>query len=117
MWQNGWMQHIDLDEIRDELDEKEQDLRERIASLTQVSQPEEPISFGKRIGDGTTQAIQQAADVATAESLQQTLDEVEAARQRLDDGTFGRCVVCGVGIPAGGLEFRPWSATCVDHAQ
>ncbi|WP_296137105.1 TraR/DksA C4-type zinc finger protein [uncultured Tessaracoccus sp.] len=110
------MADLDLDEIADELEQKASDLRARIAELTRVVNADETISFGKRIGDGTTQAIQQMADTAAAESLHATLLEVEAAQQRLADGTFGRCTVCGKEIPAGRLEFRPWAATCVEHA-
>lgn len=116
LWDNALMDDIDRDEISEELQRKAEDLRDRISELTRVVNADETISFGKRIGDGTTQAIQQAADAATAESLHGTLLEVEAAMERLRDGTFGRCAVCGEQIPAGRLEFRPWSSTCVTHA-
>lgn len=111
------MDEFDVAEITEELELKAKELRRRIAELTKVTSADETISFGKRIGDGTTQAIQQAADAATAESLHATLLEVEAAQQRLADGTFGRCTVCDEPIPTGRLEFRPWSATCVKHAE
>ena len=110
------MEDINLDYIREELEQKAAELRERIGQLSAVTNADETISFGKRIGDGTTQAIQQAADVAAAEALHDTLLEVEAAQQRLVEGTFGTCSVCGKPIPAGRLEFRPWSTTCVEHA-
>lgn len=110
------MDDLDLDEIDAELAAKADDLRARISDLTRVVSADETISFGKRIGDGTTQAIQQMADTSTAESLQRTLNEVEAAQERLRAGTFGRCVVCGEPIPSERLEFRPWAATCVQHA-
>lgn len=115
-WHNALMDDMDLDAIAAELDLKAEELRTRIGELTQVVSADETISFGKRIGDGTIQAIQQMADTSTAESLQRTLNEVEAAQERLGDGTFGRCVVCGEPIPAERLEFRPWAATCVQHA-
>lgn len=110
------MDDMDLDELGAELDQKADELRTRIDELTTVVSADETISFGKRIGDGTIQAIQQMADTSTAESLQRTLNEVEAARDRLREGTFGRCTVCGEPIPRERLEFRPWAATCVEHA-
>jgi DnaK suppressor protein len=53
---------------------------------------------------------------ARAESLQRTLDEIGAARGRLDAGIYGRCVACGGTIPAPRLELRPFAATCVPCA-
>ncbi len=110
------MDHIDLEEVAAELEAKAADLRARIAELTKVVDADATIGFGKRIGDGTIQAIQQMEDTSAAESLQRTLNEVEAAQARLRAGTFGRCVVCDEPIPAARLEFRPWAATCVQHA-
>ncbi len=110
------MDDINLDDIATELDTKATELRARIEDLTRPPEAGATIGFGKRIGDGTTQAIQQMADASTAESLQKTLNEVYAAQDRLEAGTYGRCVVCHEPIPTGRLEFRPWAATCVEHA-
>jgi len=41
-------------------------------------------------------------------------DLVVAALQRLDAGTFGRCVECGMEIPAERLEDLPYTPYCVD---
>ena len=39
--------------------------------------------------------------------------QVEAALARLDDGTYGACVVCGEQIPDARLEVRPEAARCI----
>ena len=106
----------DLDDIATELQIKADELRARIQDLTRPPEEGATIGFGKRIGDGTTQAIQQMADTSTAESLQKTLNEIYGAQDRIEAGTYGRCVVGGEPIPEGRLEFRPWAATCVEHA-
>lgn len=111
------MEALNLAEIAVELNAKEADLRARIEDLTRPPEAGATIGFGKRIGDGTTQAIQQMADASTAEALQATLNEVYAAQDRLTAGTYGRCTVCGEPIPEARLAFRPWSATCVEHAE
>ncbi|PZU39234.1 MAG: hypothetical protein DI571_14860, partial [Arsenicicoccus sp.] len=43
------------------------------------------------------------------------LDEVRAALAAIEDGSYGRCAVCGEPIPGGRLEARPWAITCVRH--
>ncbi len=46
-------------------------------------------------------------------SLERTLEQVDQALGRLDDGTYGTCVHCGVAIPVERLELRPHAAGCV----
>lgn len=110
------MTDFDQDAVLAELDEKAMELRAKLAELTAPVDAETVIGFGKRIGDGTIQAIEQFTNTSTAESLNRTLQEVEAAQSRLADGQYGRCTVCDEPIPAGRLSFRPWAATCVQHA-
>lgn len=110
------MDELDLDEVAAELQTKAEELQARIKELTRAPEDGATIGFGKRIGDGTIQAIEQFTNTSTAESLNRTLQEVEAAQSRLADGQYGRCTVCDEPIPAGRLSFRPWAATCVQHA-
>ena len=51
--------------------------------------------------------------VRRAASMLLTIDEIDAALDRIADGTYGRCTHCGVGIPIERLEFRPFAAGCV----
>jgi RNA polymerase-binding transcription factor DksA len=39
--------------------------------------------------------------------------QVVAALARVEDGTYGRCVDCGVDLPAERLEARPEAARCI----
>ena len=41
------------------------------------------------------------------------LDQIEAALQRIEAGTYGRCIDCGVQIPAARLHAAPEAARCV----
>jgi DnaK suppressor protein len=51
-----------------------------------------------------------------AGQLQETLNEVAQAIQRLEDGTYGRCEVCGVAIEPARLEAMPATRFCINHA-
>jgi DnaK suppressor protein len=42
-----------------------------------------------------------------------SIDEIDAALDRIADGTYGRCAVCGTDIPIERLEIRPSAAGCV----
>jgi DnaK suppressor protein len=54
-----------------------------------------------------------AVVVSRAASLLRTIEEIDAALDRIAAGTYGVCVSCGATIPAERLEFRPRAATCV----
>lgn len=107
---------MDIDETRRELDEKESALRAQLGLLDRPVDPDAVIGFGKRIGEGTTEAITRMEDASSAQALLATLDQVQRARTKLDEGTHGTCDVCGRPIGDLRLEFRPWSTTCVEHA-
>jgi DnaK suppressor protein len=51
--------------------------------------------------------------VRRAASMLQTIDEIDAALDRIADGSYGRCTSCGAAIPLERLEFRPYAAGCV----
>ena len=110
------MTDLDLTAMRAELNAKEADLRRSIERLTAPVVDGATIGFGKRIGEGTTQAIQQMADASSAQALSSTLEAVLRAKAKLADGTYGQCDVCGEPIDEGRLEFRPWSTRCMEHA-
>lgn len=74
------------------------------------------MSFGKRIGDGTTEAVERLSTTATARSISQSIDDIDRALAKLDDGTYGVCDGCGGDIGAARLEARPATATCVTCA-
>lgn len=65
----------------------------------------------------TVTSVPDPVATSRAASLARTLDEISAALERIDAGTYGRCVHCGVEIPVERLEFRPYAAGCVSCQQ
>ncbi len=69
--------------------------------------------------DSSEQATQlENRDVLNALAKEGTheLAEVNAALQRMGDGTYGDCRRCGNPISAGRLKARPYSIECIDCA-
>jgi DnaK suppressor protein len=92
-------------------------LDEDLAALTAVPRdPAAAVSFGKRIGDGTTEAIDRMTKVGTAEQLAVMRADVVRALEKIDEGTYGLCDRCDASIPEERLEARPWSTLCVSCA-
>lgn len=53
---------------------------------------------------------------ALRRSVRDERDEVTTALARAEDGTYGRCEVCGRPIAPGRLEARPMATTCISCA-
>ncbi len=51
--------------------------------------------------------------MSRAASLLSSIHEIDAALDRIAEGTYGVCVHCGVDIPTERLEFRPFATGCV----
>lgn len=104
-----------IDEVaaRAALEAKLAELDEQMADMTKPPTEQANISFGKRVGDGTQMAIDRLSQVEVHDTLRHTRAEVERALVKLDEGTYGRCDVCGDPIPQGRLEVRPWAVLCV----
>lgn len=103
----------DIDEL---LAEREDALLAELAELTKPTGEAGTISFGKRIGEGTSLAVDRLTAVSAQEHLLATLEEIRRARKRIADGTYGWCEVCGEPIPEARLEARPWANRCVEHS-
>lgn len=67
-------------------------------------------------GDAATQAHDREVEQAIDGHLLAELDEVDAALQRVEDGTFGRCEVGGEAIADERLEVLPTTRYCAEHA-
>jgi len=52
---------------------------------------------------------------ALADTDSAILAQVRAALKRIDDGTYGKCVVDGKPIDAKRLESVPWTPYCLKH--
>lgn len=105
---------MDEARVRAELARKREEIGSELATITAVPRdPAAAVSFGKRVGDGTTEAVERLNKVAAADGLAATLREVDRALAKLSDGSYGTCDRCGATITPERLEARPWSVRCV----
>jgi DnaK suppressor protein len=108
------LQNTEVEQLlRERLDE----LQARIAELAKAPEPGSGIGFGKRIGDGTTEAISRRNEIGVGNSLLVTEEKLTRALAKLEEGSYGRCDSCGGPIAPGRLEVAPESALCIDCAR
>ncbi len=106
---------MDTQAIRAALRARRAELQAELGVLMTVTRdPNATIGFGKRVGEGTNQAIERIERVGQADALSATLADVERALVKVEEGTYGICDRCGALIPEERLQARPWTALCVD---
>ena len=103
----------DLDAIARQLEQRRDRARERVAALAKRPERGAAQGFGKRIGDGTVEAISRLTDIGVGSSLEVGLARTERALAKLREGTYGRCDACGEPIAATRLQALPDSVMCV----
>ena len=96
------------------LRERRAEIEDQLAALMKAPERGSGISFGKRVGDGTTEAVSRLNEVGVADSLNASLERIDRALDKLAEGTYGTCDVCGEQIPPARLEAQPESAVCVN---
>jgi RNA polymerase-binding protein DksA len=66
------------------------------------------------LGDMATVTFDRELDESLEEGVQQRLDQIDRALQKIDDGTYGICERCGREIGEERLQVRPWALLCID---
>jgi DnaK suppressor protein len=99
--------------LRSRLDE----IQARLAELAKPPEPGAGIGFGKRIGDGTSEAISRRNEIGVGNSLLVTEEKLRRALAKLEEGSYGRCDRCGEPIAPARLEAAPESALCIECAR
>jgi DnaK suppressor protein len=105
---------VDTAAIGSDLRARHDELVAELTALTVVTRdPSATIGFGKRVGEGTSEAIGRIERVAQADALTAKLADVDRALEKIDDGTYGYCDRCGASIPDDRLVARPWAVLCL----
>jgi len=113
---------IDTADYRKRLEEEKERLLHAVGFLAKENQGSISDELGELAEGGTDNHL---ADTATAmydrelddgleEGARETLVEMDAALQRIEDGTYGICEVCGKPIGAERLSALPWARLCID---
>lgn len=107
---------MDEGEVRAVLEAKRAQLLADMERMTAPPEDASNISFGKRVGEGTSYAVERLVQVELHDQMQVVLADVTRALAKLDDGTYGICDACGGGIAPARSEGLPWATLCVSCA-
>ena len=116
------MSTIDTAKYRKRLEDE----RARLLHAVDFLEKENPGSISEELGElaegGTDNHLGDTAgamfdrelDEGLEEGAKDTLAEIDAALQRIEDGTYGICENCGKPIGAERLAALPWARLCID---
>ncbi|MFI5043577.1 MAG: TraR/DksA family transcriptional regulator [Acidimicrobiales bacterium] len=110
-----------LDEQRDHLFEERATLAEQAESLRaeaeSLTMDREPgdVQFDEESGEGDTLAVERDFDLARAAQARQTIEEIDAALERITKGVYGICEYSGESIPKERLKAIPWARERVEY--
>jgi DnaK suppressor protein len=103
-----------LSTLRGQLEKERRRLANQIAGL-QVGTADS-LSYDENFADSGQVAAEQGENKALLNQLGEQLEEIDRALAKMDDGTYGRCEVCGEPIAEARLEAMPATRFCIRHA-
>ena len=112
---------IDIQKMKERLEAKQKELQGNIGDLTEAHPtPTDPIEISEGPQEFEETNIdftetQQEQSIEYNENALLTL--VQAALQRIEDGTYGKSVVSGKPIPETRLEAIPWADRTVEEEE
>ncbi|WP_419851312.1 hypothetical protein [Candidatus Poriferisocius sp.] len=89
-------------------------LKAEADSLVEEREPGD-VQFDEESGEGDTLAVERERDLALSAHARAAVDQIDAALARIDNGTYGICLVSGKPIPRQRLNAIPWAAERVEH--
>jgi DnaK suppressor protein len=102
---------MDEERARERLAGERARIEQELERLGQATSSDEP----QDTGDQANELEQTDTDNALREDLRRTLEAIEKAEARLEEGTYGVSVVSGDPIPDERLEAVPWADRKVDE--
>ena len=115
-------QHFDADRARARLEQERTRVNGLIAGLRSEGLDEEESAqvgelthYDQHPADQASETFEREKDLSILERLENDLAEIEAALQRVDDGTYGIDEVTGKPIDPERLAAMPTARTNVEH--
>lgn len=106
---------IDVEKYRKRLIEERDRLNQELGT---VGKAPEPATDDPLLTPSDAPIIDEAMDIQSAvlDMKSQRFDQVRAALQSIDDGTYGKCITCGKEIDPRRLDADPAALTCIEDA-
>lgn len=111
---------IETERFRDALLEERQRIEHAMATLRDEhpgsldEEVEETATSDNHLAESATATLGREIDYTLGENSGELLAQIDAALQRIEEGTYGTCANCGREIVPERLEATPWASLCID---
>jgi len=95
------------DRLTDEIAEYEREGQETLSDVSGEN------NYRDHMADQGSATFARELDMTIVEQARESLEQIERAMRRMDEGTYGTCARCGEPIPAERLEAMPEAELCV----
>ena len=102
---------LDLARVRSELESERDRLR---AAIEAVKTGDLSIGRDDHIADTASDTLMRELDEGLEENAEHLLVKIEGALKRIEDGTYGTCVICGRPIDEERLQAVPYAKLCIE---
>ena len=114
------MSAIDIGRFRERLLDERRRVEDAIANIHHENpgslrdELEEPTGIDNHSGDVASVTFDRELAITLEEHEVKTLDAIDAALRRIDEGGYGTCRRCGQPIGEERLEALPWATLCIE---
>ncbi|HEY8448797.1 MAG TPA: TraR/DksA C4-type zinc finger protein [Thermomicrobiales bacterium] len=114
------MKAAKLKELRTKLEEKREELKAELGQLSDeiqwlgIEQAIERGGLGNHLGDDGSSLTEQERIATVRSDIEELLQKVDAALERMDEGTYGICERCHKPINEERLEAFPYVQFCIE---
>ena len=103
-----------LASMRARLERERQSLLGDIEAIDVENQAQQDdYGVGNHVADDATEVFTRERNLALRSNAEDLLAQIDAATQRLDEGSYGICARCGKEISTERLEARPYAIYCI----
>jgi len=73
--------------------------------------------YGEEASDAGSFTSERERDLSLVGNLRDLIEKIQGALERIDDGSYGRCEVCGQPIESERLDALPYTTLCLADAR
>jgi len=99
---------------QERLESELHEIRERTSHASELERATELSTYDDHPADLASETYEREKDLALESNIQNLLDKVNAALEKIDEGTYGICDSCNIEINENRLEALPWASLCRD---
>jgi RNA polymerase-binding protein DksA len=99
---------------KERLEQELHEIMERTSISSDVEQVTELSTYDDHPADLASETFEREKDLALEGNIQDLLDKVNTALEKIEDSTYGYCDSCGVEINEKRIEALPWASLCLN---